>query len=694
MHASAFLEALAIVLGVAAVTTILCQRLRQPIVLGYIVAGLVIGPHTPIPLVASADIVHQLSEIGVILLMFALGLELSLGRLLRIGTTASITAVIQCSLMLWLGFVVGRALGWTPMESVFAGAIIAISSTTIIAKAFADHGVTGRQREIVVGILVVEDLIAVLLMAGLTAAATGSGLSAAELARTIGKLTGFLALLLAVGMVLVPRAVRYLRRLENPEINVVAAMAIAFGVALLCLEVGYSVALGAFLAGSLIAESGDGQLVAHQLRPVRDMFAAVFFVSVGMAVDPALVAAHWTAVVFLTLAVVAGKIVSVTIGVFLTGNGVRLSVASGLSLAQIGEFSFIIAALGLALGVTRDFLYPVAVAVSALTTLSTPWLIRAAPHAARRAANLLPPPLQTVATLYGSWIERVRGGGARRNTLGRRTRRNVVLLVVDLLLLVGVVIGAAVTDDLLVAHLGRELSLAPEVGRGIVVAGAAVLALPFAIGVLRRALRLGWTIAHAAFPAAADGAMDLAQPPRRALVALLRFILLLAVGLPLVALTQPFFSGVPGGVVLVAVALVLAIAVWRAARNLHGHVRSGAEAIVEVLAEQGRAARATAAGAMPATPAPTMENLRQLLPGIGEPQTARVAPTSAAAHQTLGALDLRGKTGATVLAIERGGAAAAFPGEGDLLDPGDVVALAGTSEAIAAARALLEGEQA
>ena len=176
MHASAFLEALAIVLGVAAVTTILCQRLRQPIVLGYIVAGLVIGPHTPIPLVASADIVHQLSEIGVILLMFALGLELSLGRLLRIGTTASITAVIQCSLMLWLGFVVGRALGWTPMESVFAGAIIAISSTTIIAKAFADHGVTGRQREIVVGILVVEDLIAVLLMAGLTAAATGSGL--------------------------------------------------------------------------------------------------------------------------------------------------------------------------------------------------------------------------------------------------------------------------------------------------------------------------------------------------------------------------------------------------------------------------------------------------------------------------------------------------------------------------------------
>ncbi|MBZ0230825.1 MAG: cation:proton antiporter, partial [Deltaproteobacteria bacterium] len=587
MHSSAFLEALAIVLGVAAVTTILCQRLRQPIVLGYIVAGLVIGPHLPVPLVASAEVVHQLSEIGVILLMFALGLEFSIGRLVRVGPTASVTALVQCSLMLWIGFVIGRAMGWTPMESVFAGAIIAISSTTIIAKAFADQGVTGRQREIVVGILIVEDLIAVLLMAGLTAAATGSGLSAAELAETVGRLVGFLALLLAVGMVVVPRAIQYIRRLDNPEINVVAAMAIAFGVAFLCAELGYSIALGAFLAGSLIAESGDGELIEHQLRPVRDMFAAVFFVSVGMAVDPALVAEHWVAVAVLCLAVVVGKIVSVALGVFLTGNGVRLSVASGMSLAQIGEFSFIIAALGLTLGVTRDFLYPVAVAVSAFTTLTTPWLIRAAPHAASLVDRVLPPPLQTVATLYGSWLERVRAGSGRRDTFGRRARRNVALLVIDLALLVGIVIGAAVGDDYLVERLGRELSLDDEVARVVVVAGVAVCALPFAVGVLRRALRIGWTIAHAAFPAAADGTMDLAHPPRRALVAILRLILLLAVGLPLVALTQPFLSGVPGVVVLVAILATLAIAVWRAARNLHGHVRSGAEAVVEILAAQG-----------------------------------------------------------------------------------------------------------
>jgi monovalent cation:H+ antiporter-2, CPA2 family len=413
MPSTAFLEALAIVLGVAAVTTVLCQRLRQPVVLGYLIAGLVIGPHVPVPLVADGSLVHQLSEIGVVMLMFALGLEFRLARLLRVGATASVTAIVQCSLMMWIGFLVGQALGWTTMESLFAGAIIAISSTTIIAKAFADQGVTGRQREIVVGILVVEDLIAVLLMAGLTAMASGSGLGARELALTVGKLAGFLVGLIAAGFLILPRVVRVVRRLGSAETTVIASLAIAFGVALLAHAFGYSVALGAFLAGTLVAESGDGEAIEHLLRPVRDVFAAVFFVSVGMVVDPAVIAQHGGAVALLTLAVILGKVVSVAVGVFLTGNGTRLAVSSGMSLAQIGEFSFIIAGLGLALGATRDFLYPVAVAVSAITTLVTPWLIRAAPAAARLVDRKLPPRLQTMAALYGSWLDRMRAASPR-----------------------------------------------------------------------------------------------------------------------------------------------------------------------------------------------------------------------------------------------------------------------------------------
>src|SRR5688572_12016363 len=205
MHAAPeFLRALAIVLCVAAVTTVACQRLHQPVVLGYIIAGLIVGPHVPIPLVADSAVVQTLSELGVILLMFSLGLEFSLRRLVQVAPTAGVTAVFQSSIMVWLGFMVGQLFGWTTVESLFAGAVIAISSTTIIAKAFDEQGITGKLRDVVVGILIVEDLIAILLMAILTGVASGSGLSAGPLAATIGRLAAFLVGLVAVGMLLIP----------------------------------------------------------------------------------------------------------------------------------------------------------------------------------------------------------------------------------------------------------------------------------------------------------------------------------------------------------------------------------------------------------------------------------------------------------------------------------------------------------
>jgi CPA2 family monovalent cation:H+ antiporter-2 len=234
MHdANAFLEALTIVLCTAGVTTVVCQWLRQPVVLGYIVAGLIVGPHVPIPLVADPAIVHTLSELGVILLMFSLGLEFSLRKLARVGLTAGLTAIIQCSVMLWLGFLVARALGWTSRESVFVGAIVAISSTTIIAKAFDEQKIGGKLRELVIGVLIVEDLVAILLMAVLTAIARGGGLSAAALAESTGRLAAFLIGLLAIGLLVVPRAVRIIGKLGRSETTLVASIGICFGMALL-----------------------------------------------------------------------------------------------------------------------------------------------------------------------------------------------------------------------------------------------------------------------------------------------------------------------------------------------------------------------------------------------------------------------------------------------------------------------------
>ncbi len=679
--AHAFLKALTIVLGVAAVTTVVFQRLRQPVVLGYIIAGLIVGPHVPIPLVADSAVVRTLSELGVILLMFSLGLEFSIRKLAQVGPTAGLTAVLQSSIMVWLGYVVGQLFGWTTLESLFTGAVIAISSTTIIAKAFDEQGVTGRLREIVVGILVVEDLIAILLMAILTAIASGSGLSAGPLAATIGRLAAFLVGLVAVGMLLVPRAVRAVNRLKRRETTLVASIGLCFGVALLAQAFGYSVALGAFIAGSLVAESGEEQQVVRLVEPVRDVFAAVFFVSVGMQIDPALVARHWPAVAVLTAVVVLGKVLGVSLGAFLTGAGMRTSVQAGMSLAQIGEFSFIIAALGLSLQATREFLYPVAVAVSALTTLFTPWWIRASERVAAYVDRKLPRPLQTFAALYGSWVEELRSA-PRANTAVGSIRRLLRLLALDGAALAGIIVGTSAAMETVVAFARDKAGIPPAVARSLVIAAAIALAAPFCVGVIRVGRRLGVTVARVALPVHKGTRVDFAAAPRRALVVTLQLASVMLVGAPLLALTQPFLPTVPGVGVLAVSLAVLGFTFWRSATDLQGHVRAGAQAIVEALAAQSRG-RGTQAQPE------TLEQVHQLLPGLGALVAVALDSGSPAIGKTLAELNLRGHTGATVLAITRGERGVIIPSAEELLGRGDVLALAGTHEAIEAARNLL-----
>ncbi len=680
----AFLAALATVLGVAAATTILFQRLGQPVVLGYLIAGLIIGPHVPVPLVADPEIVETLSELGVILLMFSVGLELRLRTLIRMAPTAGVTAVVQCSLMVWLGFLTGRLFGWTLIESLFAGAAIAISSTTIIAKAFDEQRIHGRLRETVVGILVVEDLIAILLIAVLTAIATGSRLSAGSLVMTIGRLAAFLIGFLVVGILTVPRAVRAIVRLDRPETTVIASMAICFGAALLAHAFGYSVALGAFIAGSLVAESGEEKKIEHLIQPVRDVFAAVFFVSVGMMIDPVLVGRHALAIVVLTVVVVAGKIVSVTLGAFLTGGGVRTSVQAGMSLAQIGEFSFIIAGVGATLGATRDFLYPVAVTVSAVTTLLTPWLIRAAAPVATFVDHKLPEALQTFVALYGSWIERLRqSDGQSHGTEAGVVRRLAWLMLVDGVALAAILIGASLSAHRVAPWLQQRIHLDRDVARVAVLVAAVALSLPFLVGVVRVARRMGVTLAAIAFPPGAPAGVDLAAAPRRALEVTLQLAGVLVVGAPILAVTQPFLHGIETIVTLALLVLLLGIAFWRSATNLQGHVRAGVQVIVESLGKQLQDENAHPTGEAGAPP-----DLDRLLPGLGTPLPVRLRESSPAIGRTLAQLNLRAITGATVLAIVRQGRGL-VPSADGTLEAGDVLALAGTHDALDSARQIL-----
>ena len=676
-----FLTNLALVLCVAALTSLVFQRLRQPVVFGYLVAGMIIGPNIPVPLVADQPMVRTLAELGVILLMFSIGLEFSMRKLLKVGGAAAIAAITETSVMMGLGFLAGRLLGFTELESMFLAAMVAISSTTIIAKAFAEQGIRGRVADIVLGILIVEDLIAILLIAILTAVGVGEGLSPREILSTTLRLALFLVGLVGIGLMIVPRLIRAAVRSERAETILVSSVGVCFAASLLALSLGYSVALGAFIAGALVAESGQEKAVEQLVRPVRDLFVAIFFVAVGMLLDPAVLLEYWWMIAALVVMVIVGKVLAVSSGVFLTGAGLRPAVQAGMSLAQIGEFSFIIASVGLATASTREFLYPVAVAVSAMTTLTTPVLIRSAPRVAKVVDAHLPGPLQTFVALYGSWIESLRAAPVPHG--GRsRIRRLVQVIAIDTILLAMLFIGVSVEFPRLVTVLDETAGLSFEAARVVVFAIAATVAAPLLIYLVRSTHLLGLAIAVQALPTPEEKKVDMARAPRRALEVTLQFGLLFAVIALLMAVTQPFAPRIPGVGVIFGAGILLVLAIWRSAKNLQGHAIAGGEVIAAALSR--RMAEGSQGNVDDA-----MQRMHEMLPGLGEPVAMTVAGGSQAAGQTLAELDMRGITGATVLALLRGDERLISPRGDTRLEQGDVIAVAGTHDAVAGARAMV-----
>ena len=681
MDSHSFLQNLAVVLCVAAVATVVFQRLRQPVVFGYLLAGMIVGPHIAIPLVADVQMVRALSELGVILLMFSLGLEFSIRKLVQVSQKAGAVALFECSVMVSVGYLVGQMLGFTRMESIFGGAIVGISSTTIIVKAFQEQKVKGRVTELVFGVLIIEDLIAIFLLTILTTIARSGAVSPGVLGLTALRLVMFLTALIGFGLLIVPRAVRAAHRLGNPETTLVSSIGICFAAALIALSFGYSVALGAFIAGSLVAESGHETEIEHLVRPVRDMFAAIFFVSVGMMIDPAALAAHWRAVLALTLAVIIGKVLAVTVGAFLAGHGRRTAMKAGMSLAQIGEFSFIIAGVGVTSGVIGAWMYPVAIAVSAVTVLTTPLLIRLSNRAAASIDHWLPEPIQTVAALYASWIERVRS--APRAPIERSaTNRVIRIILLDAALLIALVIGVDVEIDRLSLMVSNMLGATVERVRFMIVLVSGLIAVPLIYGVITSARSLGIHLARRAFADAQTGKVDPADAPRRSLVILIQIAVVLAVGIPVVAITQPFLPANQGAFVLAVLTLLLLLALWHNAANLQGHARAGAQIIASALADQMASTDGSAQDSR------LLDDVNAILPGLGEPVAIRVAPESIAVGRSLAQLNLRGATGATVLAIKRGDTRIPTPLGRQVVNAGDVLAVAGAHDAIAIARAL------
>lgn len=378
MHLPDLIADLGLILAAAGITTLIFKRIKQPLVLGYILAGLLVGSHLSFfPSVTDTKSINIWGEIGVIFLLFSLGLEFSFKKLVKVGGSASITAIVKVLLIILAGYLAAKALGWSDMDSLFLGGILSISSTMITIKAFEELGLKHKKfAGLVFGVLIVEDLVAILLLVLFSTLAVSQQSAGTEMLFSILKLAFFLVLWFLGGIFLVPSFLKATKKLMNDETMLVVSLALCLVMVLLADKVGFSPALGAFIMGSILAETTQAERIEHLTKSVKDLFAAVFFVSVGMLIDPAMLVKYAAPILVATFIIIFGKIMFTILGALLSGQPLKTSVQSGMSLAQIGEFSFIIASLGLTLKVTSNFLYPIAVAAAAITTFTTPYLIK------------------------------------------------------------------------------------------------------------------------------------------------------------------------------------------------------------------------------------------------------------------------------------------------------------------------------
>ena len=416
---------LALILIVASIVTLIFKKLRQPLVLGYIVAGFIVSPHMPLTMsVLDKENIHTWADIGVMFLLFSLGLDFSIKKILKMGISPFISAIIIVFSMMMLGMGVGHAFSWSKMDCIFLGGMMAMSSTTIIYKAFDDMGL--RQQRfagLVMSVLILEDILAIVMMVMLSAIASGNNPDGEQMLGSLFKISFFLILWFVVGLFAIPTFLRHTRKLMSSETMLIVALGLCCAMAWVSSSVGFSSAFGAFVMGSILAETIEADKIIRLVEPVKNLFGAIFFVSVGMLVDPNILISYALPIAILVIAILAGQGIFGTLGFMLSGQPLKTAMRCGFSMAQIGEFAFIIASLGLSLGVISEFLYPVVVAVSVITTFLTPYMIRAAEPAYTILEKRLPK----------RWIRRLNHLGAEHHaspdeqSLWKRLLRKMML---------------------------------------------------------------------------------------------------------------------------------------------------------------------------------------------------------------------------------------------------------------------------
>ncbi|WP_068595255.1 cation:proton antiporter [Vaginella massiliensis] len=465
-HLPKLIVDLALILGVGAITTIIFKRINQPLVLGFIIAGFLVGPHFEyIPNVADAHNVEILAKIGVIFLLFSLGLEFSFKKLLNVGGAASITALFEIICICTVGYFAGQALGWSQMDSIFLGGLLASSSTTIIIRAFEELGLKRKKfASVVFGILIVEDIVVILLMVMLSTLAISQQFNGSEMFGSLLKLLFFLIIWFVAGIFVIPSLLRSLKKHLDDEALLILSIGLCFGMVFIADSVGFSIELGAFVMGSILAETVYAERIEHTIASVKNLFATIFFVSIGMMIDPAAMYEHRWAIFVVTLITIVGKLLFTGMGALISGQPLKQSVQVGMSMAQIGEFAFIVASLGLTLGVTSDFLFPVAVGVSAITTFTTPYLIKLSEPTYEFLNRNLPPKFIHAISVYSTDTQHIQD----ENSWKKHLKKTFTTITINTVLIIAITLAVEffvvpylfdLTHNLTYAH-GFGLALA------------------------------------------------------------------------------------------------------------------------------------------------------------------------------------------------------------------------------------------
>jgi CPA2 family monovalent cation:H+ antiporter-2 len=649
---------LATVLGVAAGMTLLFRWLKQPAVLGYMLAGLIVGPHVPVPLVADLGNVQTLAELGVVFLMFSVGLEFDIRTLLQKGPSSMVLGVVQLACTTWLGFMAGRALGWTFLESGLMSAALAISSTMIIAKLFEEHAARGHLRDRVLSVLVVQDLLAILLLAALDASTAAGAFRAAGMGWALARVGMLLAGLLGVGGLVVPRLLRWAADQGQDETLLVATVGVCFSASVAAALADCSLALGAFLAGMLAAASGRVHRIEHLVQPLRHMFAAIFFVAVGMMLEPRSLLNLAGPILAFTAVVLLGDALGATLGGALAGLPLRIGFRTGLALAHTGEFSFVLVSLGVQSGLLRADFFAVPAGVCLLTTLIGPPLFRRGDALAAGLEHRLPKRINLYLSAYQSWAARL-----GRSSLGRGPaplRRPLCFLALDGALINLVIIGTGLARDRM------EWFRSPNALNGLR-AGEAILLALLIWALCGRAREIAERIL-----AATETRPGESPAGRSLLSASLSLALLLMVGAPSLVLLQPFLPRGPLLSVFLAGLGMLVGLLWAHSCRFPPERALDSEWLLRRVQEPwSQSADPPSAG----TAEPVSLQLTARCPGLG---------------RSLAELALEEQTGAMLLSLVRAGQP--VPVEPGLrLQEGDLLLFTGDPAALDAVRRRIEG---